>query len=102
MGSAVDADYPYWEADLSGPLALVVGSEGSGLGRLVRESVRHLVNIPMAAGRNPVAQCLGRRLAGAVRSVSSAPRTRLDSRRAGVGGGGGIRTLERLRQPQPA
>ena len=48
-GLTVDAKQPYWEADLSGPAALVVGSEGSGLGRLVAETCDVLVNIPMAA-----------------------------------------------------
>ena len=35
------------EADLSGPLAIVVGGEGSGLGRLVREHCDWLLAIPM-------------------------------------------------------
>jgi len=34
--------------DLCGPLALVIGSEGEGLGRLVKESCDHLVRIPMS------------------------------------------------------
>jgi 23S rRNA (guanosine2251-2'-O)-methyltransferase len=37
----------YADADLSGPLALVVGSEGHGIGRLVRESCDFLLRIPM-------------------------------------------------------
>jgi 23S rRNA (guanosine2251-2'-O)-methyltransferase len=49
-GLAVEASQPYWTADFSGAACLVVGSEGSGLGRLVRESCDVLVQIPMAAG----------------------------------------------------
>jgi 23S rRNA (guanosine2251-2'-O)-methyltransferase len=38
---------PIGRADLGGPLALVVGSEGHGMGRLVRETCDYLVFIPM-------------------------------------------------------
>ncbi|MES0340164.1 MAG: 23S rRNA (guanosine(2251)-2'-O)-methyltransferase RlmB [Anaerolineales bacterium] len=37
----------YWDADLKGPLALVVGNEGSGMRRRVRESCDFLLRIPM-------------------------------------------------------
>jgi 23S rRNA (guanosine2251-2'-O)-methyltransferase len=37
----------YTQADLSGPLGLVVGSEGRGLARLVRETCDFLVRLPM-------------------------------------------------------
>ncbi len=36
-----------WDTDLKGPLAIVVGSEGKGLGRLIRETCDFVVGIPM-------------------------------------------------------
>jgi 23S rRNA (guanosine2251-2'-O)-methyltransferase len=36
-----------WEADLKGPLALVVGSEGEGMRRLVRETCDFMIRLPM-------------------------------------------------------
>ena len=39
---------PMDRADLKGPLGLVIGSEGSGLGKLVQESCDFLVSIPMS------------------------------------------------------
>ncbi|MBN1936556.1 MAG: 23S rRNA (guanosine(2251)-2'-O)-methyltransferase RlmB [Anaerolineae bacterium] len=36
-----------WSADLRGPTALVVGSEGSGMRRLVRETCDFMVRLPM-------------------------------------------------------
>lgn len=37
----------YWDADLSGPLVIVIGGEDKGLGRLVRRTCDFLVRIPM-------------------------------------------------------
>ncbi len=37
----------YWGKDLTGPLALVVGGEGRGVSRLVREKCDFIVSIPM-------------------------------------------------------
>ena len=46
-GAAAEGSSPMWETDLTGPLALVIGSEGEGLGRLVRERCDFHVSIPL-------------------------------------------------------
>jgi 23S rRNA (guanosine2251-2'-O)-methyltransferase len=48
IGAAGDAKQTLFQAQLSGPLALVLGSEGEGMRRLTRESCDLLVKIPMA------------------------------------------------------
>ena len=49
VGLAADSDVSLPDLDLAdGPLVLVVGSEGDGLGRLVSETCDQLVSIPMA------------------------------------------------------
>ena len=52
----------YTQADLSGPLGLVVGSEGRGLARLVRETCDFLIRLPLE-GR---VESLNAAVAGAV------------------------------------
>ncbi|MCR5663407.1 MAG: 23S rRNA (guanosine(2251)-2'-O)-methyltransferase RlmB [Oscillospiraceae bacterium] len=46
-GTAADGPKDLWHTDFSGPLALVIGSEGDGMGRLVRESCDFIVSLPM-------------------------------------------------------
>ena len=46
-GTAAEGATSLYEADLKGPAAIVIGSEGSGMGRLVREKCDFLVSIPM-------------------------------------------------------
>ena len=48
VGLAGDASKPYSDLDLTLPTAFVVGAEGVGLRRLVRERCDWLVSIPMA------------------------------------------------------
>ena len=47
FGTAAEGSVPLYEADLKGPAAIVIGSEGDGMGRLVREHCDFLVSIPM-------------------------------------------------------
>lgn len=51
-GADMDGTSPYYEADLTGPIVLVVGSEGRGIGRLVKEACDFLVRIPMCGQIN--------------------------------------------------
>ena len=47
VGLAGEGHTLYTQADLTGPLALVVGNEGKGMGRLVREHCDLLIRLPM-------------------------------------------------------
>ncbi len=43
---------PLYESDLKGPIGLVIGSEGNGVSRLVREKCDFVVSIPMKGDLN--------------------------------------------------
>ncbi len=47
VGTDGEADKLHYEVDLRGPLALVLGAEGTGMRRLTREECDHVVRLPM-------------------------------------------------------
>jgi 23S rRNA (guanosine2251-2'-O)-methyltransferase len=48
IGTAGEAQQGLYQTDLTGPVAIVLGAEGSGMRRLTRERCDFLVSIPMA------------------------------------------------------
>jgi len=46
-GTAAEGSSPLWQTDLKGPICIVIGSEGDGISRLIRENCDFLVSIPM-------------------------------------------------------
>ncbi len=46
-GTALEAEQYCYDCDLKGPLGIVIGSEGEGMSRIVREHCDFLVKIPM-------------------------------------------------------
>ena len=51
-GADMEGRQMCYEADLTGPLVLVIGGEGKGMGRLVKETCDFLVKIPMVGNIN--------------------------------------------------
>ena len=74
VGTDDTADKSLFEADLRGPLGIVMGSEGEGMRRLTRECCDQLVSIPMAGAVESlnVSVATGVALFEAVRQRSSA------------------------------
>lgn len=52
FGTAANATTNLYEADLKGPAAIVIGSEGTGMSRLVAENCDFTVSIPMKGQLN--------------------------------------------------
>ncbi|NRB39319.1 MAG: 23S rRNA (guanosine(2251)-2'-O)-methyltransferase RlmB [Pseudomonadales bacterium] len=48
VGAAGEAEQEFYDMDLKGPMALVMGAEGKGLRRLTREHCDYLAKLPMA------------------------------------------------------
>ena len=48
FGTAAEGSIPMYQADLTGPAAIVIGSEGEGMSRLVQKNCDVTVHIPMA------------------------------------------------------
>ena len=47
VGTAMEADYDYREIDYSGKIALVIGNEGNGISKSVKDSCDYIAKIPM-------------------------------------------------------
>ena len=46
-GTALEAESYHFDTDLKGPLAVIIGSEGEGMSRILRDKCDFLVKIPM-------------------------------------------------------
>ena len=59
----------YRKVNFSGPCALIIGSEGDGISRLVREQCDHIVSIPM---KNPAMESLNASVAAGILMYAAA------------------------------
>lgn len=48
IGADANGEYLYYKTNLTGPIGLVIGSEGKGLRELVKKNCDFMVNIPMS------------------------------------------------------
>ncbi len=51
-GAEAGGQSQLWKTDMKGPVCLVIGSEGQGISRLVKENCDFIINIPMAGRVN--------------------------------------------------
>ena len=101
VGLDADGDTIVDEVDGAGPIVVVVGSEGKGLSRLVRQNCDAVVSIPMC-GSGRIVECLGGCRGGAGRNRPSAQA--LDSQQPHAGPQRQHRRHQRGRhgaQPEP-
>ena len=47
VGTAMEADYDFKDIDYKGKVAVVIGNEGNGMSKVVRESCDYIAKIPM-------------------------------------------------------
>lgn len=47
IGTDIEANKMYYEQDLTGPICMIIGNEGFGMNRLVKENTDILIKIPM-------------------------------------------------------
>lgn len=52
FGAAAESKASFWDTDFRDATAIVIGSEGSGIGRLVREQCDSIISVPMS-GKTP-------------------------------------------------
>lgn len=52
IGAEAGSGLPAWDLDMSGPLALVIGSEGRGLRKTVKDRCDYIVSLPMRGRLN--------------------------------------------------
>lgn len=84
-GAAGEAETEVFRANLTGPLAIVIGNEGRGLSRLVRESCDFLVSLPMMGKINSLNASVA---AGVIMYEAVRQRKAGDAGSAGSGDGG--------------
>ena len=82
IGADPEGESLLWEAPMNGPIALVIGGEDKGLGRLVKERCDLLVRLPMFGSINS----LNASVAAALFSYEVVRQRREEEKHAGISG----------------